>query len=156
MTATWQSVGITVGCSTTPAKGTIKLPRGRTVPADKLLVRRTPDGSPVLLDARLREDGGKGACLEPSRLAALGSEDALIDYRKPTTFELYRYQPRVIFKSFVAVLTFVGALIAGYSGFLATADPKTNLFDVQTAAIVLVIAFVEAASDLWTALSGQA
>lgn len=160
MTASaWTKVGITPTCDVPPAKGTIKLPAGTTVPADKLIVRATVAGAAapniILLDARLREDAtGRGACLERSTVVALGGENATIEYRAASRWELYRYQPGLIWKSILAVLSAIGAAIGAWSGFLATRDPKTIDFDVATAGFVLALAFLTAMNDLVKGLRG--
>lgn len=151
----WQDVAITPTCSTPPDKGTIKLPNDRVIPSDKVLVRKKgASGTAMLLNARLREDGGLGACLEASTVKKLGQENATVEYRAPSTWELYRYQPALIWKSIIALLSFVAALIAGWSAFIATKDPTTNEFDVMTATLVLAIACVTAVYELYKGLAG--
>jgi hypothetical protein len=160
MTApSWSEVGITPTCDVPPDKGTIKLPAGTTIPADKLLVRKkiAAGAAPkvMLLDARLREDeAGRGACLERSTVNALGGENARIEYRAASTWELYRYQPGLIWKSILAILSAIGAGIGAWSGFLATRDPKTIDFDVATAGVVLALACITALNDLVKGLRG--
>jgi hypothetical protein len=149
MTAAWTTVPITSRCNQ-PLPGTIKLPRGSSFPPAKVLVRR--NGVLKLLDAAIREDDGEGACLDGTLVSVFGGEDATVEYRAPTTVELYRHQPRLIIQSIVGFVTFIGAVIAGYAGFLDATAPTASKFANQTACVAFLIALVQAGYDLWKSL----
>jgi hypothetical protein len=147
LTLTWLTVQITGLCSVV-VDGMILLPKDH-VDLARVVVEGT-NGRRRLLSAGKRVDEGAGACLPGNLLSALGGDEAQIKYRKANWWDVVRYKPGVKAQLGVAVLTFIGAILAAISAYVGTRSPTTPAFTANAAPWVLGIAWLLATWKLYT------
>jgi hypothetical protein len=148
--AEWTKVPLTYRCEPAPPEGKLYLPVGST-PLTRIVVR-TSRGETVLVKGGVRNDQGTGACAVGSTLASLAGTDTDkdIDYRKATFWDVVRYDSGVRLQLWLAILTFLSALITIYATYLKNMADPSNAFTYNTAAVLLVITFLVALGKLYT------
>ena len=145
----WSTVGIT-GISNVVVQGTLLLPMGST-PIPRVVVKA--NGRTKLLAAGVQSDGGDDAVLPGELLAIFGGSEATISYRSATWRDIIRFKPIVKIQLLVASLTLIATVLSSINAFVGTRSPTTPTFTADAAPWVLGIAFILAASNLYSSVN---
>lgn len=138
-------ITITARCEPSPEKGKCLLPRSTaTVGKPRILVRG--NGAAKIMKVGRRADSGPGACVGADALAALGGEDATVNYRAVGVLEAAARDASLRLDAVVAASTLISALLAAWVSFVKnSADEQLS----NIASVVAVSAFVAAFAKFW-------
>ena len=138
------------GCATS---GTFLLPRGNAQLSSILVT--TSGGKRRLFNGGIRNEEGTAACVPASAAGDLGGEGAEVTFRPARAVDVIRYRPSTLANVIVTVLTFVGAVVTAYEGFIKAHSDTSDPLAAQFALLLFLVVLVTALWPLWKAVTGS-